>query len=101
MKSTVFMMSIGVDDFKRVCFLIKFSIDFVQKEIDSGIKAGSSDLLKTLMKAAKKEINVGGKNFFKPMRWVMTGEEEGVDLDILFSQLSLNSILKRLEKARK
>ena len=53
-----------------------------------------------LKRKAKEELGISGKAFFKPLRVALTGQEEGLELDILFKVLSNDVIIKRLEKAK-
>ena len=59
----------------------------------------SPEHFKKLKQKTKDELDIGGKSFFKPMRVAISGREEGVELDVLFSVLSRSSIIKRLKRA--
>lgn len=55
--------------------------------------------IKAILKSITKELKLGGKKVFMPLRVVLTGKMHGPDLDKIISLLGKERILTRLEKS--
>ncbi|MHB8124542.1 MAG: glutamate--tRNA ligase [Desulfitobacteriaceae bacterium] len=57
----------------------------------------TSDSVKVILKQITKELKVGGKMVFMPVRIALTGQMHGPELNSIISLLGKGNILKRLE----
>ena len=55
--------------------------------------------VKALLKSITKELKLGGKKVFMPLRIVLTGKMHGPDLDKIIAILGKERILARLESS--
>lgn len=69
------------------------------KQIRAGVGPHvTPDEMKALQAAAKAELQITGKGFFKPIRVLLTGSEHGLELDKVLAYISRDQVLARFSR---
>lgn len=99
----IFRDTIGLEDDARDFLQPEEARNTAKKfaEIISEEKPQKPDDYSAAMKKAGKELGVKGKNLFMPIRAASTGQLHGLELPVLFSLLSAETVSKRINDSLK